>query len=100
MLLQRLRNFERAPGRLFRAATKDQRHAVAGRQPNELFVGRFAHRRRRQHDLRQLVQPFLLLLVQELRVTDNVDEQDMPDFEAQVVLGFRRHHLLFRLLRR
>jgi hypothetical protein len=44
--------------------------ACAGRpvppQPNELFVGRFAHRRGREHDLSELVEPFLLLLVKSL----------------------------------
>ncbi len=71
-------NLERAPGRFLRAAAKDQGHPIAGRQPDELFVRRFPHRRRRQHNFNELVQPLLLLLVQEFRVTDNVDEQDMP----------------------
>ena len=52
VLLKRLGNLERAPGRFLRAAAKDQRHPVAGRQPNELFVGRCAHLRCGQHDLR------------------------------------------------
>ena len=88
MLLERFRNLERAPGRFLRAVAEDQRHPIAGRQPNELFVRRFAHLRRRQHDLRELVQPLLLFLVQELRVTDDVDEEDMPDLQARIVLGF------------
>src|SRR4029077_4509486 len=45
----------------------------------------------RQHDLSKLVQPLLLLLVQELRVTDDVDEQDMPDFQAGIVVGVSWH---------
>ena len=40
-------------------------------------------------------QSLLLLLVQELRVTDNVDEENMPDFEAKIVVRFR-HRLLLR----
>ena len=38
MFLKRFGNLERAAGRFFRAVAEDQRHAVAGRQPNELFV--------------------------------------------------------------
>ena len=38
MFLKRFGNLERAAGRFFRAVAKDQRHAIAGRQPNELFV--------------------------------------------------------------
>ena len=52
MLPERLGDLERAPRGLFRAVTKDQRHAVASRQPNELFVGRVAHLRRPEHDRR------------------------------------------------
>ena len=81
MLPQRLGDLERAPRRLFRAVVKDQRHPVAGRQPNELFVSRVAHLHRAEHDLRQLVESLLLFLDQELGVTDDVDEQDMPDLE-------------------
>ena len=54
VLPQCLGNLERTARRLFRAVTKDQRHPVAGRQPNELFVGRVAHLRRPEHDFRQL----------------------------------------------
>ena len=38
MGLECLRNLERALCGFLRAIAKDQRHAVAGRQPNELFV--------------------------------------------------------------
>jgi hypothetical protein len=43
--------------------------------------------------LRELTQPLLLLLVQGLGVTDDVDEENMPDFEAEIVVGFRRHRV-------
>ncbi len=89
MFLERFGNLERAPGRLLRALAKDERHAIAGREPDELFVGRFAHRRGREHDLDELVEPLLLLLVQELGVTDDVDEKDVPDFEAEIVVRLR-----------
>jgi hypothetical protein len=55
VFLERFGNLERALGRFLRAAAKDQGHPVTGRQPNQLFVGRFPHRRRRQHDFNELV---------------------------------------------
>ena len=93
VLLERFGDLERAPGRLFRAVAKDERHSITGRQPNELFVRRFADRRRREHDLSELVQPLLLFFDQELRVTDDVDEEDVTDLEVKVVVRFR--HRLF-----
>ena len=74
MLPERLGDLQRAPGGLFRAVTKDQGHAVTGRQPNELFVGRIAHLRRPEHNFRQLVEALLLFFDQEFGVTDDVDE--------------------------
>ena len=94
MLLECFGNLERAPGRFFRAVMKDQRHPIARRQPDELFVCCFAHRRGRQHDLSELVQPLLLFLVQELGVTNNVDEQNMSDLQVKIIVGFRRHPLM------
>ena len=86
-----LGDLERTPRRLFGAVTKDQRHAVAGRQPDELFVSRVAHLRRPEHDLGQLAQPLLLLFDQELGVTDDVDEEDMPDLELRIGGQLGRH---------
>jgi hypothetical protein len=63
--------------------------------PNELFVRRLADLRRRQDNLGQFVQPLLLLLDQELGVTDQIDEQNAPDLEAKIVLRFRRHNFSF-----
>ena len=63
VFLERFGNFERAPGGFFRTVAKDQRHPVTRRQPNELFVARLAYRRGREHDLSELVEPLLLLLV-------------------------------------
>ena len=93
MLLQRFGNLERAPGRFLRAVAEDQRHPIARRQSDQLFVGRFPHLRGRQHDFSQLVEPLLLFLDQELGVTDDVDEEDMPDLGVKIIaVGFRRHH--------
>ncbi len=75
------RSFEAAPGWFLRAVAEDQRHPIARRQPDELFVRRNANRRGSEHDLSELVQPLLLFLDEELRVTDDVDEQDMPDLK-------------------
>ena len=50
--------------RLLRIVVKNERHPVAGRQPNELLVCCFPHSRRRQHDVGELAQPFLLLFNQ------------------------------------
>ena len=40
VLPERFGDLQRAPGRLLRAVAKDQRHPIAGRQPDELFVRR------------------------------------------------------------
>jgi hypothetical protein len=63
--------------------------------PVGLFVARFAHLRRPEHDRGQLSEALLLLLNQELRVTDDVDEENMPYLEAKIVVRFR--HRLFLL---
>ena len=55
MFLQRFGNLKRAPGRFLLAVAKNQGHTITGRQPDQLFVRRFAHRRRRQHDFTELV---------------------------------------------
>ena len=91
MLPERLGDLERAPSRLFRAVAKDQRHAVAGRQPNELLVGRVAHLRRPEHDFRQLAESLLLFFDQELGVTDDVDEEDVPDLQPDLFFNFGVH---------
>jgi len=56
-----------------------------------LFARRFAHQRRRQHDFSELVQPLLLFLVQEFRITDDVDEKDVRDFKRDLLFHFRSH---------
>src|SRR4051794_33753507 len=51
-----------------------------------LFLRGLADLRRPQHDRSELAQPLLLFLDQELRVTDNVDEKDMSDFKAKILV--------------
>ena len=95
MLAERLGDLERASSGLFRAVMKDQGHPVASRQPNELFVGRVAHLRRPEDDFRQLAEALLLLFDQELRVTDEVDEEDMPDLELGIGGLLGRHEFFY-----
>ena len=38
--------------------------------------------------------PLLLLLDQQLRITDDVDEEDMSDLEPKIVLRFRGHAVI------
>src|SRR5438094_2439841 len=94
VLQERFCDLQRAMRWLFRAMAKDQRHAVAGRQSNELFVSRVAHLRCPEHDRCQLAETLLLFLDQELRVTDNVDEENMPDLEANIFVRFRHRFFL------
>ncbi len=88
MLPERFRDLERAARRFLRTVAEDQRHPVARRQPHELFIRRLTHLRGSEHDLSELVQPLLLFLDQELRVTNDIDEEDMPDLKAEVVSRF------------
>ena len=89
---ERFGDLQRATRRLFRAMIEDQRHSIPGRQPNELssvasrtgvvastisvswLSGSFAPRSR-------------------VRVTDDVDEEDVSDLEVKIVVRFR--HWLF-----
>ena len=82
MCFKRLRDLECAPRGLFRAIAKDQRHPIARRQLHELLVSRFAHLRRPEHDFGELAQALSLPLDQKLRITNDIDEQDMTDLEG------------------
>ena len=96
---QPLTDLERALHRIFDGAREDQRHAVTRRKKDELARRlRCAHRVRLMHNLVQLLQRFRLLVDQQLRVTDDVHEEDMGNLEAQLRLLLVRH--LRRELRR
>jgi hypothetical protein len=97
VLLERFGNLERASSRFLGAVAEDQRHSIASRQPNELFVGRVAHLRRPEDDFRQLAEVLLLPFDQELRVTDEVDEEDMPDLEFGIGGLLGRHEVCLYL---
>jgi hypothetical protein len=88
MLLERSRDLERTTGWFLRAIAKDQRHAIARRQPDELLVRRLTHLRGREHDVGELTQSLLLLLDQKLGITDQVDEEHVPNFELRITFSF------------
>ena len=71
--------------RRFGSCVKDQRHAVASRdldQPvRRLGVLKF---RGCANDLRQFIDGSALLVNRKLRITDDIDEQHMPDLERDL----------------
>jgi hypothetical protein len=77
---QRLANLERARNGSVRSCRKDQRHSIAGRQ-----VGQFASSIGcaegigSPNNFIERMQIIALLIDQELGVTDDVDEEDVPD---------------------
>ncbi len=84
-LLESARHFQGALRRFFRIIAKDQRHPVAGRQPDELLVGRFKHLRCGQHNIGELAHLLFLLVDQELGVTHYIEEEHMPDLQPKIV---------------
>jgi hypothetical protein len=82
-------DFQGALHRRIRACRKDQCHAIAGWNPGEL-AGRFcsAERIGTADNLVQLVQSLSLFVDEQLRVADDVDEQDMRDLELQIGVQF------------
>src|SRR6476469_3580185 len=92
MRLERATDFNRALRRRFLTGVKDQRHAVAGRnfyQPTRSFG--FLVLIRTADDCRQLINYCPLLVNRKLRVTNNVDEQDMRDFEPNLFFNLGGH---------
>ena len=92
MTPQRLAGLHRASDWRIRSGGKSERHSVSGRQPDQ-FSGRFrgAESIGVADDLIELVQRLVLLVNQQFRVPDNVDEQDMSDFQFEIGIEFRRH---------
>src|SRR5215813_9929614 len=82
MVLQRAANLLRAVRRRFRIRVKHQRHPIAGWDPDQSarsfgtlkFPGP-------ANDLVQSVNCRVLTADRKLRVADNIDEQDMRDFQ-------------------
>jgi hypothetical protein len=80
MASQRIANLERAGNRGVRCCRKDERHPVSSRQACQFAssVG-CAERIASPNSFIERMQIIALLVDQELRVTDNVDEENMPD---------------------
>src|SRR5437588_630825 len=78
--------------RRFRTRVKCQRHPVAGWNPSQTarsfgslkFLGR-------ANNPVQFLNPRVLVANRKLRVTNDVDEQDMGDFELDLVLDLNGH---------
>ena len=91
MLPERFGHLERAARRLLRAMTKNQRHPVAGRQFHHPLVRRLLHLRRREHNFAQLTERLALFFDQQLRVANDIDEEDMPDLKLKMIVRFGFH---------
>jgi hypothetical protein len=89
---QRMTDLERALYRLFHRAGKDQCHAIAGRQDNELAGSfRFARCFRGAHELIQFLQSFRLLVDQQLGIANDVEKKDVGDLQPQLGLLLVSH---------
>ena len=76
-------NLERAQNRRFRRSAKYQRSAIACWQPQQLpFCFGHPELLRAAHNLFQSIKLLALLSDEQLRVGDNVNEQDMADSSA------------------
>src|SRR6266566_8089491 len=92
MRLECATDFNRALRRRFLTGVEDQRHAVAGwnfYQPTRTFG--FLVLIRTADDSRQLINYCPLLVNRKLRVTNNVDEKDMRDFEPNLLFNLGGH---------
>src|SRR5437879_5681699 len=92
MLLARPADLNRTLRGRFLTCVEDQRHAVAGwnfYQPTRSFG--FLVLIRTADDFRQLINYCPLLVNRKLRVTNNVDEEDMRDFEPNLLFNLGGH---------
>jgi hypothetical protein len=66
---------------------ENERHPIAGRHSDEFIpCFRSAETFGAPHDLIQLLEQLNLLIDQQFRVTDNVDQQEMCDLEWEIGL--------------
>ena len=92
MRLERATDFNRALRRRFLTGVEDQRHAVAGwnfYQSTRSFC--FLVLIRTADHCGQFVNHRPLLVNRQLRVTNNVDEKDMRDFEPNLLFNLGGH---------
>ena len=80
MLLQSFGYFQATTDRLSHAVPKHQCHAVTGWELDQLLVRCLTHLRCLQNDFRQAMQSLLLLFDQQLRIANQVEKKDVPDF--------------------
>src|SRR4030095_556205 len=94
-ILQGPANIERTSHRFFRGVKKEQGHPVSGRHANKFAIC-FSRSKTlgTAHDLIQVLEQLDLLIYQQFRVTDHVDQQDVRDFQGEI-----RCNLLGRVLR-
>ena len=92
MTLQRLADLDRAQDRRFGIGAKDQRTAIAGWQA-EQFARCFGDPKLLgcPNDLLERLQLLALLSDEQFGVTDDVDEEDMPDLEPDLFFTFGGH---------
>ena len=84
MGLEGLRQLQRTVSRFVRSIAEDQSYPIARREPDELFVRRFPHLRRRHDQISQLLKALVLLFDQELGVTHDIDKENMSDLELKI----------------
>src|SRR5205809_7585572 len=92
MLFEKAADLNRALRRRFLTGVEDQRHAVAGwnfYQSTRSFG--FLVLIRTADACRQLINYCPLLVNRKLRVTNNVDEEDMGDFEPNLLFNLGGH---------
>jgi hypothetical protein len=96
VILQSFADFDGASDRPFRIITENERSSIARRQAQQ-FPSAFgdAELRGSAHNLHQLSNLLGLLINQQLRVTDNIDKQNMTDLEPYVGGMFGHAWLLF-----
>jgi hypothetical protein len=93
---QGLVDLQRALDGRFDRIGENQGHAIAGRQADELAVRLgLAERRRLAHDLIEFVQGLGLFVDQQLGIADDVHEEHMGDFQAQLGPFFVRPDFFF-----
>ena len=98
MTSQLLAGLHRASDWRIRSGGKGERHSVSSRQPDQFSGGfRGAERIGAANDLIELMQRLVLFVYQQFRVSDNIDEQDMSDFQFQIGMELRRHTAAHRV---
>ena len=92
MAPQCIANLYRAGNWSVRRCCKDQRHSVAGRQARQFAssIG-CAERIGSPNNFIERMQIIALLIDQELGVTDDVDEENVPDLQFDLFFNFSGH---------